>query len=117
MIEIADQEYYDKVIAQVKERNLMEKLQEKLDYLASYANGPGCLYDKLEGKDTKCVLCPDFAPMSFSFVMYFKLPMGDWEPWFQGGLIFHEKGSLGVHAPTFATRVGDTDKSEWLVHT
>jgi hypothetical protein len=101
--------------------------QERIHYLGMYAN-----YDHPD--HTFCVLFPDFAPLSFGFVMYVKAKAGhgikpkEWialehpelvgyTAWFNGGLIFHgsHDGFGSGAAPTFSVTL--TKTSGWSVHT
>lgn len=106
--------------------NMREQLEGQLEYLAGYANGPGC-----KGP-TRCILYRDWAPKSFRFAMERKrretdpLPSernnqrtGDpeWVYWFNGGLIFHgahDRGGDGG-APTYSVCLSPVDG--WSVHT
>ena len=84
-----------------------DDLQKNLDYLASYSDS-----------ETRCVLYTDFAPNSLAFDMLRRKEAdGPWEPWFNGGLIYH-----GTHddfgsgkAPTLSVCLSPTDG--WSVHT
>lgn len=115
--------YMESVRAFAKERGIEAKLQERLDYLDTYA----CRFDDGEGNEgvdrerTKCVLYKDFAPYSFEFVMLKVKDSGGTrllEPWmwFNGGLIYHGQGSSGAEFPELSVRLGDTDE-DWGIHT
>ncbi len=110
MLKIDNQEHFDKVKAFAKSTGRMEQLQQKLDYLGTYAD-----HEK-EGL-TKCVLSSDWAPYSFSFLMMKKDTAGEYQPWFNGGLIFHGSHDGGGNGggPTFAVCVNPVDG--WSVHT
>lgn len=58
---------------------MLDQLQERLDYLATYR----------DPNETRCTLFSDWAEHSFSFLMEIKNKSGQFEPWFNGGLIFH----------------------------
>jgi len=77
MLKIENQEHFDKVKAFAESTGRMTQLQSKLDYLDTY------------GDNTQCVLGYDFAPHSFSFLMMKRDKQGEYQPWFNGGLIFH----------------------------
>lgn len=108
MIVVKDHVYYEKVVAEAKKRGCMEQLQEKLDYLANYA----CQEDS---ENTRCELYNDFAPLSFSFVMYRKEVDGEYERRFNGGLIFHP-GATGPDK-SLSVELNPSDKPHWSVHT
>jgi len=91
MLKIINQEHYDKVVAEVKDKGLMTALQIQLDYLQSY----GCAEDP-----EKCIveLGYDFAPLSFGIAFLFKQADGSYKFFMNGGLIFHEcSQSWSVH--------------------
>jgi len=110
MLKIENQEHFDKVKAFAKANGRMEQLQEKLDYLDTYAD-----HEK-EGL-TQCMLGYDWAPYSFSFLMMKKDSNGEFQPWFNGGLIFHgpHDGGGNGGAPTFSVCLSPTDG--WSIHT
>tara|TARA_Y100000310_G_scaffold194826_1_gene194838 strand:- start:304 stop:645 length:342 start_codon:yes stop_codon:yes gene_type:complete len=87
-----------------------QDLDSRLAYLAGYAchNTP---------EDTRCRLFPDFAPQSFAFTMERKNKAGQYEYWFNGGLIFHgnHDGGGDGSAPTFSVNLNPV--SGWSVHT
>lgn len=89
-------------------------LKRNLEYLRNYA-GKG---------NTLCLLKPDGAPMSFTFVMFKKVergdvvtPHGEFKYWFNGGLLFHGRhdGFGSGSGPTFAVTLNPTDG--WSIHT
>lgn len=112
MLRIENQEHFDKVKAFAAARGLSAQLQEKFDYLDSYANR--------NGRDaTECRLHPDFAPYSFAFTMLRRdADKPEQEPvyWFNGGLIYFGLGDTGVDAPQYSVRLGDTSEG-WSIHT
>lgn len=87
-------------------------LRRKLDYLDQYASGR-----RSEGIETRCQLYKDWAPQSFAFLMEMRKDGGEWERWFNGGLIFHgdHDGGGNGGAPTFAVCVNPEDG--WSIHT
>lgn len=95
---------------------LAAQLTDRLNYLATYATGEGCLYANADGADTRCHLYPDFAPYSFAFSMEHKKPNEDWRPWFSGGLIYYGAGNSGVGLPQLSVRIGSSEAG-WSVHT
>ena len=95
MLEIQNQEHYNKVMDFAVKSKRKDQLQAKLNYLNTYADP--------EGKGlTRCTLGYDFALNSFGFVMDKLDDTGAYKYWFNGGLIFH-----GNH----------NDKNSWQVHT
>ena len=81
-------------------------LDRALEYLGSYGE-----------QETRCLLYPDFAPLSFAFVMETKEQDGSFTRWFNGGLIFHgpADGFGSGAAPTFSVTLEPTHG--WSVHT
>jgi len=110
MIEIQNQEHFDKIKAFAESTGRMKQLQEKLDYLGTYA-------DHERKGLTKCVLGYDFAPYSFSFLMMKKDDNGEYQRWFNGGLIYFSAGDSGVGMPQLSVRIGDISESNWSIHT
>ncbi|WP_437230216.1 DUF4120 family protein [Planctomicrobium sp. SH661] len=96
---------------------LLDDLLRNLDYLETYANRPGCLYDRENGDDTRCRLYPDFAPLSFGFVIDCRRACEDWKQWFVGGLIYHgpHDGFGTGQAPTYSVSL--VHKQGWQIHT
>ncbi|KKM89345.1 hypothetical protein LCGC14_1249640 [marine sediment metagenome] len=110
MLKIENQKHFDSVKSFAESTGRMKQLQEKLDYLDTYADH--------ENKGlTQCVLGYDFAPYSFSFLMMKKDAAGEYQYWFNGGLIYFSSGDSGVGLPQLSVRIGDTSKSGWDVHT
>lgn len=110
MLKIDNQEHFDEVKAFAESSGRMKQLQEKLDYLDTYADH--------ESKGlTQCVLGSDWAPNSFSFLMMKKDANGEYQRWFNGGLIFHgpHDGGGNGGAPTFSVCLSPTDG--WSIHT
>lgn len=110
MLDIQNQEHFDKVKAFAESTGRWEQLKEKLDYLDTYAD------HEREGL-TKCVLGYDWAPYSFRFCMMTKDEAGEFKYWFNGGLIFHgsHDNGGGGGAPTFSVCLNPTDG--WSIHT
>lgn len=101
----------DKVREFAERTGQTKSLQENLDYLGSYACN--------SGRQTRCLLYPDFAPESFFFRMELKQenePDTEYKPWFVGGCIYFGTHDTGVGAPQFSVRL-DTGKSGWSIHT
>jgi len=117
MLEVQCPTEFAEVMKFAAENGLVDQLIDKLVYLSNYANGEGCAYDKNDGKDTKCVLYTDFAPHSFSFVIYKKeSEEATPEIWFQGGVIYQGPDSLANgNAPSFCVSVAKG--IGWFVHT
>ena len=90
----------------------VDNLKAKLDYLDTYASAR-----REEGLETRCQLFKDFAHWSFEFVMEMRQDGGEWQRWFNGGLIFHgdHDGGGNGGAPTFAVCLSPTDG--WSIHT
>ena len=110
MLQIENQEHYDKVIAFAEKVGKLNQLKEKLEYLDTYA-----AHEDREA--TKCFLGYDWAPYSFSFTMQKRNAEGEYVHWFSGGLIFHgphDNGGDGS-APTFSVNLNPTDG--WSIHT
>ena len=110
MLKIQNQEHYDRVIEFAEKAGRMEQLQERLDYLDTYAEHGD------RGK-TQCVLGYDWAPYSFNFTMLVRGDNGEYKHWFNGGLIFHGQHDNGGDgsSPTFAVCLNPTDG--WSIHT
>ena len=87
---------------------MRKRLDERLAYLGEYAGGV----------DTRCTLHKDFAPASFSFVMWKRKDASEeWRYWFNGGLIFHgpHDGWGSGAAPTLAVTL--MPEHGWSIHT
>ena len=119
MLNILDQEYYDKVIDFATKSGQLDKLQRELDYLDNYGIGEGEPKDK-----TRCDLYRDFAPQSFYFVLYMKQrvttgesPKDDYVKWFNGGLIYHGKHDNGGDGGFPTLSVNLTPQYGWSIHT
>jgi hypothetical protein len=110
MLAIQNQKYLDEVRAFAEKVGKLEQLESKLRYLAEYA----CPIEDLS--KTKCELMKDFAPYSFSFTMYRRNSKGEYEYWWNGGLIFHgaHDGHGSGAGPTFAVTLSPSDG--WEVH-
>ncbi len=110
MLQVECQEHFDTVMLFAAENGLQHKLAERIEYLAYYAENGDV------GK-TRCSLFYDFAPNSFTFTIERRQVDGSYQYWFNGGLIFHDAGSSGSEYPVLSVRVGDTNESDWGVHT
>jgi len=114
MLVVQCEEYLAQVRAKADELGLRKDLEDKLDYLATYA----CRSREPEDPTyTRCLLFKDFAPLSFEFVMEVKEEDGSYKRWFNGGCIFFGSGDVGFGAPQFSVRVGDDLKAGWSIHT
>lgn len=109
MLKVQNQDYFNKVKLFAEKRGLAEQLQNKLDYLDTYA-------EHGDRGATICYLYSDFAPQSFEFEMMKRNDKGDYEHWFSGGLIYFGSGDTGVGAPQFSVRIGNTNEG-WSIHT
>jgi len=109
MLEVMNNEYLDEVMKFAESINMKDNLQEKLDYLSTYA-------ERADHK-TKCELLKDWAPYSFGFAMYKQNTTGGYTYWFSGGLIFHgiAENMEGYKSPTFSATL--TPVKGWVVHT
>lgn len=117
MLDIKCPEYFAEVMRFATQTGLTEQLMRTLIREAEYANGEGCAYDQSEGKNTKCEIYSDFAPHSFRFNMLCqKEPDGEWEFWFNGGIIYQgpEQPADGS-APSFTVSLNSG--TGWFVHT
>ena len=98
-----------------KELGCAKSLDDTLEYLNTYANRPGCRYEK-EG--TRCKLFDDFAPHSFLFYMEHGDGQGGWKHWFTGGLIYHGPTSPGDGSfPALSVSLNKSTEPRWEVHT
>lgn len=98
--------------------DLLKQLESQLEYLAGYANGPGCRYDKSTGADTRCRLYKDFAPHSFRFEVDCKENYAaPWEYWFNGGLIYQGPDCPADGSFPSLTVSVDSKRIGWFVHT
>ncbi len=115
------EEYFKKVQEFAKKVDKEDNLKEKLDWLATYAchiePGDSEAVISMKKRKTKCVLFSDFAPASFEFAMYRQKPTGEYEFWFNGGLIYHgpHDGWGSGAGPTFSVTL--TPTNGWSVHT
>ena len=88
-----------------------QSLAERLYYLGTYA-------DHANDGRTRCILYPDFAPLSFMFNMERRQSSDeDYQHWFNGGLIFHgdHDGGGNGGAPTYSVNLNPVDG--WSIHT
>jgi len=106
----------EKKMAKVKEFadkvGLLEQLNGQLEYLGNYA----C--NEENGMDfTKCTIYSDFAPMSFQFTMQMKNKKGEYEHFFNGGLIYQGPNiPANGNYPSFSVSM-DNSKVGWFIHT
>lgn len=110
MLDIQNQKHFDEVKSFAESTGQLEQLQQKLDYLDTYA-------DHEKQGLTKCVLGKDWAPYSFAFTMLKRDANGEYRRWFNGGLIYHgshDNGGDGS-APTFSVNL--TPQNGWSIHT
>lgn len=112
MLKIIDQQYFEEVKEFARRTNRITDLEKNLSFLENYA-----IHDDDPKDKTVCDIYRDFAPYSFYFVMFVKNSRGEYERWFNGGLIFHGKiDNFGSgSAPTFAVTLTPTDG--WSIHT
>ena len=109
-LHVRDHAYLDEIKTFARQVGLAEQLDERLDYLDTYAEHGD------HGK-TRCLLCRDFAPYSCSFVMEVLGDDGQYRRWFNGGLIFHgphDNGGDGSY-PTLSVTLNPVHG--WQVHT
>ena len=106
--------YLEEVREFAKTRNLEKSLEDRLNYLRTYA----CTIsdDEVDINRTKCILGKDWSPNSFAFTMQRLNEQGEYDYWFNGGLIFYDAGDTGVDKQ-LSVRIGCTKKSEWSIHT
>lgn len=101
--------------------DLLPQLLQKLHYLDTYANSLGGTYDQEQGKNTRCTLYADHAPLSFEFSMEYKPACcEDFKHWFNGGVIYHGPVPENVEnadRPTFTVDVSSDPLPHWGVHT
>ena len=104
MIKFLDHEHLCRTMAFAIEHRCADKLVERLDYLAHYADG-----------NNMCEIYYDHAPNSFAFLM--RHPDG--RVWFNGGLIYSGPGQpLDGSAPAFTVSLEPTGhEHKWSVHT
>lgn len=103
-------EYLAEVKAKAEELGKLDNLNEQLEWLGNYA----CHDDP---EHTQCVLYKDFAPLSFEFVMLIKRDNGEYDHWFNGGLIFHGQHDRGGDGGLPTLSVCLTPQDGWSVHT
>lgn len=102
--------YLDEVKASPQAQQITGRhsLATMLEYLDTYA----------EHRQTRCLLFKDWAPLSFAFLMEVKdEETGEYQRWFNGGLIFHGQHDNGGDggAPTFSVNLNPVDG--WTIHT
>ena len=113
MLEIKNKEYYDQVVAFAEKRGLKKYLDERLDYLRTYA-------DHEEKGLCRVELTKDFAPASFGVDWYKQKEDGTYQHWLNGGLIFHGDQSgwdeKGEYVDPLSVRLV-ADENPWSIHT
>jgi hypothetical protein len=107
-------EYLAEVRKKASELGLLKNLEDKLDYLATYACNSQEEYDPTH---TRCLLFKDWSPLSFGFLMELKQKDGSYKRWFNGGCIFYGNGDVGFDAPQFSVRIGNDLKAGWSINT
>ncbi len=111
MLVIDNQEHFDKVKAFAELVGAFDNFKKQLDYLAGYA-----CHDS--PKDTKCHLGYDFAPNSFRFTMMKRTNDGEYNYWFNGGLIYSGPGiPLDGSGPAYTVSLSPKKGHNWSVHT
>jgi hypothetical protein len=100
-----------------EDMGLKDQFQKQLDYLGNYAEQEGCSYDKSIGAGTICRLYKDFAPHSFTFILYgHKTAFADLKAMFNGGLIY--QGPTSPANGSFPSLTVSLNKGDgWFVHT
>lgn len=106
---------FREVWAFAKANGLRRQLLDTLRYLSTYANSPGCTYDRQLGKNTRCTLYPDFAPHSFTLVMD-RFDGEVWTRFFHGGLIY-QGPNLPANGSFPSLTVSLDPGVGWFVHT
>ena len=115
MLSVQCQEYFDQVMDGAETLGAKTLLQEQLDYLGDYA----CHGDP---ESTRCSLFYDFADLSFSFLMEKRDSEGNYQRWFNGGLIYSGPGQpSNGSGPSFTVSLDPECASgathRWSVHT
>lgn len=119
MLIIQNKKHFDEVVAFAKKSGLYEDdgktnnaLSNRLKYLEEYGGKDDAGNDRMRVR-----LMPDFAPMSFFFVIEAKNAEGLWRTLFNGGVIYHGRhdDNGGGAAPTFAVTLEPT--VGWSIHT
>ncbi len=117
MIEVQAKDELKNIINFAIDNDCLDKLVDRLQYLSSYGSGTP---DFIPGS-IKCVLHHDFAPHSMSFEMLSK-NNGEWQLWFNGGLIYSGPTALSDGRYPTLTVSNDPDAAQgkkhmWSVHT
>lgn len=113
MLEITNQQHYERVRAFAEKKGLLEQFEEQVAYLRKYA-------DPEEKGLMKVLLGYDFAPASFSLVWQRRTEKGEYEFFMNGALIYHadQQGwhqEEGKHVDPLAIVVGE--EKPWMIHT
>ena len=104
MIEFKCPDHLATVMAFAAQAGCVDKLGERLNYLANYGDGTN-----------RCEIHYDWAPNSFAFMMCHP----DGTHWFNGGLIYSGPSQpLNGSAPALTVGIGiDSSVHGWSVHT
>lgn len=117
VINADDAEYFGGVMTQAVKLGLINQFLKQLQWLSEYANRPGCMYDCEDGKNTRCKLFKDFAPLSFTFSIEKTTDNVNWEHWFNGGLIYQGPSCPADGSfPSLTVSLNST-KHGWFAHT
>ncbi len=111
MLTVQDEEYFRTVWDFAETVNATDRLQSQLDHLE--ALGP-------DGKESRCLLFPDFAPHSFAFAIEVRVESGEWRRWLHGGLIYSGPGQpLDGSFPALCVSIGPNTgrHHDWTIHT
>jgi hypothetical protein len=103
-MEVKCPEYYEEVRKFAKEKGILDKFMEQIDWLSGRP-------------DAVCILIKDFSPYSFEFVMYTVRPDGTRKFLYNGGLIYYEGSESGVGGPQFSVTLSGRTDSRWEIHT
>ena len=91
---------------------LVSQFAKVLMYLNGYAN-----HENFKKPKTRVTMYHDFAPYSFSLVWERRNKDGNWEPWFQGGLIYHGPHDNGGDGNFPTLSVNLSPHHGWSIHT
>lgn len=110
MLQVTCPEYLEEVRKFADSQGIRHKLEEQLDHLSGPHTGTN-----------KCVLGKDFAPYSFSFLLMRKKPYpnptDEYEPLYNGGIIFYAGEESGVGGPQFSVTLSGRKDARWEIHT
>lgn len=116
MLEVQDQEYYEKVEDAAKKAGCLKALKDTISYLHNFGGNEDCYTTKLY---------KDFAPWSFYFMMFRADKDGTLKFFMNGGMIYsgpglEDEGSIRLDggAPSFTVSLEPTgDEHRWSIHT